>query len=80
MYRFGPLSIPLGVLARSLNSCFLAARHARSFGVRWFELPAVWAMAFVACSLEAPGMWAALRGRTIKGTAYQPPETGDCHS
>jgi len=73
VYRFGVFSIPLAVLARSLNSCRLATRHAGSFGVRWFELPAAWAFAFAACAMEAPGMWAAMRGQPIEGTAYQPP-------
>ena len=75
LYRFGALSIPLAVTARSLNSCRLATRHAHSFGVRWFELPVALASAFVACAMEAPGMWAALRGRSVEGTAYQPADT-----
>ena len=73
LVRLGVLSIPLIVAGRTLDSwrdCLRAGRH---FGLRWFELPAAFAIAIAVHLLEIGGMWAAFadaraeRSRTQHG-------------
>jgi hypothetical protein len=60
MTRWGKLSIPLIVGARTLDSFRDCIRVGRFHGVRWFELPAAFAIAVGVHLLEIGGMAAAL--------------------
>jgi len=64
-------SIPLFFAARVLTSISDCLRCARSYAVRWYELPAVFGCAIITRVLEVPGMVDAFRGREIKKTAYR---------
>lgn len=69
--RFGILTIPLFIGLRALNGCWHCIRIGRAYGVRWYELPAAFALAFAATSMEARGMWYALRGVPLPENEYR---------
>ncbi len=71
LVRLGLVSIPIAIAGRIMNSCRLAARNAASYGVRWFELPAVALLAIAACAMEAPGMLRAVRGQPAASSNYR---------
>jgi|CXWL01.1.fsa_nt_gi hypothetical protein len=71
MARLGIVSIPLFVLARTVDSCWDALRAGRHYGVRWFEQPLAFALAFVVHLLEIGGMLSAFRHESITTTAYR---------
>jgi glycosyl transferase family 2 len=56
MLRLGPLSIPLILAARTLDSCWDCLRAGPHYGLRWFELPAAFAAALLVHLLEIGGM------------------------
>lgn len=60
--RLGYLSIPIFFLARTVKGWRHALRYRRYFGVRRYELPAVFALAVSGCLAEIPGMLRAVRG------------------
>ena len=67
--RYG--SIPIFVLGQTLltaRRCVLRHRH---YGVRWYELPAALALAFVTHAMEVPGMIRAFRGESVGATKYR---------
>lgn len=64
-------SIPVFVLARTLDSCWDCLRAGKYYGVRWFELPAAFALAFVVHLMEIGGMRKAFRQERITATAYR---------
>jgi len=66
--RLGYASIPIFVGVRLLKGCWNALRFYPRYGVRWFELPAVFALALKGCLREVPGMLRAVRDEP-------PPET-----
>ncbi len=59
MLRLGIFSIPLILAARTLDSCWDCVRAGRHYGLRWFELPAAFAIAAAVHLLEIGGMVAA---------------------
>lgn len=69
--KFGYLSIPLYFAARIVESWWRTIQFHHSYGVRWYELPAVLALAIGVHVMEIPGMVTALQGRTIAQTAYR---------
>jgi hypothetical protein len=69
--RFGVASIPLFVLARTVDSCWDALRAGRYYGLRWFEQPMAFALAFAVHLLEIGGMLSAFRHEAITTTAYR---------
>jgi hypothetical protein len=71
MARLGIASIPLFVLARTLDSCWDGLRAGRHYGVRWFEQPVAFALAFVVHLMEIGGMRSAFRHEAIATTAYR---------
>jgi len=71
MARFGPISIPLFFVARTIDSCWDCVRVGRRYGLRWYELPAAFAMAVVVHAMELGGMRSAFRWRPIVDTAYR---------
>jgi hypothetical protein len=54
--RLGLLSIPLILAARTVDSCWDCVRAGRHYGLRWFELPASFAIALAVHLLEIGGM------------------------
>jgi Glycosyl transferase family 2 len=71
MARLGPVSIPLFVGARTIDSWWDCLRAGRQYGLRGYELPAAFALAVVVHLLEIGGMRSAFRGRPIVETAYR---------
>ena len=71
MARFGPISIPLFFVARTIDSCWDCLRVGRRYGLRWYELPAAFAMAVVVHAMELGGMRSAFRWQPIADTAYR---------
>ena len=71
MARLGVASIPLFVLARTVDSCWDGLRAGRHYGLRWFEQPVAFALAFVVHVLEIGGMLSAFRHEAITTTAYR---------
>jgi len=69
--RLGVASIPLFVLARTVDSCWDALRAGRHYGLRWFEQPIAFALAFAVHLLEIGGMLSAFRHEAITTTAYR---------
>ncbi len=59
MLRLGMLSIPLIVASRTVDSWWDCIRAGRYYGLRWFEMPAAFAIAVVVHLLEVGGMRAA---------------------
>jgi hypothetical protein len=71
MVKLGVMSIPLFVLARTVDSCWDALRAGRYYGLRWFEQPIAFVLAFVVHLLEIGGMRSAFRHEGIATTAYR---------
>jgi hypothetical protein len=71
MARLGPISIPLFFVPRTIDSCWDCLRVGRRYGLRWYELPAAFAMAVVIHAMELDGMRSAFRLRPIVDTAYR---------
>lgn len=69
--RLGVLGIPLLIGLRALNGCWHCGRIGRAYGVKWYELPLAFALAFAATSMEARGMWRALRRVPLPDNAYR---------
>jgi hypothetical protein len=70
LVRWGVPSIPLIVAARTVQSWQDCVRAGRHFGLRWFELPAAFAVAVAVHLLEVGGMRAAFADeRGIVSTA-----------
>lgn len=71
MFRLGLAGLPLiyGMsVAGSLKRCL---KHRRSYGVRWFELPAAAAVALAVHGMEMPGLVVAMRdGEIAYGEGY----------
>jgi hypothetical protein len=66
--RLGYLSIPIFLVARLSKAYWYALRFHRRYGIRWFELPAVFVLAVRGSLREVPGMLRAVRD--------QPPPLG----
>lgn len=71
MARLGVASIPLFVLGRTVDSWWDGLRAGRHYGLRWFEQPVAFALAFVVHLLEIGGMLSAFRHEAITTTAYR---------
>jgi hypothetical protein len=71
MAKLGVVSIPLFVLARTVDSCWDALRAGRHYGLRWFEQPVAFVLALVVHLLEIGGMRSAFRHEGIATTAYR---------
>lgn len=67
----GVASIPLFVVARTLDSCWDCLRAGAHYGVRWFELPFAFAFAFIVHLMEIGGMLTAFKQKRITATAYR---------
>lgn len=65
------LSIPILFVGHILKSWWRAALYHRHYGVRTFQLPAVFALAVMVHGLEVPGMVKAYRGKPINDTDYR---------
>ena len=65
------LSIPILFVAHLLRSWTRALRCHRHYGVRTWQLPAVFGLAVVAHALEVPGMVTAYRGKRVGETDYR---------
>ncbi len=59
--RLGMLSVAVFFFGRVVKAWFNAARYWSTYGIRWFELPAVFALGVVGCAMEVPGMVRAVR-------------------
>ena len=57
--RLGTLTIPFFIASRIVDSWWDCIRAGRYYGLRWFELPAAFAVAVVVHLLEIGGMRAA---------------------
>ena len=71
MARLGTASIPLFVVARTVDSWWDAIRAGRHYGLRWYEQPVAFALAVVVHVLEIAGMRQAFRDEPITTTAYR---------
>lgn len=71
MARFGYFSVPLFFGARIFFNWWECSRLWREFGLRWYDLPAAFAITIVAIALEMPGMIDAVRKRPITETAWR---------
>ena len=69
--RLGVASIPLFVIARTADSCWDVLRAGRHYGLRWFEQPIAFALAFAVHLLEIGGMLSAFRHEAVTTTAYR---------
>jgi len=69
--RLSFASIPLIVLAKTVDSWGDCLRCASHYGVRWYELPATFVLAAVVRAMEAPGMVRAFSRQEITTTAYR---------
>lgn len=68
MLRLGVFSIPLVVVARTLDSWWDCVRAGRYYGLRWFELPAAFATAVYVHLLEIGGMVSAFTEERTRAT------------
>jgi glycosyltransferase involved in cell wall biosynthesis len=59
LLKLGLLSIPVFVVARTLDSWWDCLRAGRHYRIRWFELPAAFAIAILVHLMEIGGMGAA---------------------
>jgi len=69
MLRLGIAAIPAIATARTLESCWTCLRVGRHYGLRWFEMPAAFAIAIAVHSMELGGMraaWAEGRGEDAR--------------
>lgn len=69
--RLSYTSIPLFVVAKTLDSFWDCLRCHRHYGVEWYQLPLAFALAIVTHVMEAPGMARGFAGRPITETAYR---------
>ncbi len=69
--RLGMLSVVVFFFGRVVKAWLNAARYGPSYGVRWFELPAVFALGVVGCAMEIPGMVRAVRGDPQPETRFR---------
>jgi hypothetical protein len=69
--RLGYSSIPVIATGKTLFSFWDCLRCGAQYNVRWFEMPAAWALAALTRLLEIPGMVRAFRGGEMTGTAYR---------
>jgi len=67
--RWGYLSVPIFFLGRLFKAWVNAALYRHEYGVRWYELPGVFALGIAGSTMEVPGMLRAVRHGP-------PPETG----
>ncbi len=68
MFKAGVLGLPLVMAMAIAGSWKRCLKHASSYGIRWYELPAALAVAAWAHALEIPGILLALRGGRIEAT------------
>jgi len=71
LVRLGPLAIPFIVAGKTCDGLMACLRCAPQYGVRWYELPAAFALCALVHWMEIPGMWSAYRRRPITETAYR---------
>lgn len=71
MARLGYLSVGIFFAARMLKGWLNAARYRRVYGVRWYELPGVFALGIVGSAMEIPGMVRAVRGQPPPPTKFR---------
>jgi hypothetical protein len=69
--RLGYLSIPIFAALRALHGCWNCIRRRRLYGVAWYELPAIFALAAVASAMEIPGMMRAVRHKPLDKTLFR---------
>jgi len=69
--RFGYASIPFYASARVVESWLRISRFYPNYQLRWYELPAVFALAVGVHAVEVPGMISAVQQRPITETAYR---------
>jgi hypothetical protein len=71
MIRFGTLSIPLVLAARTVDSCWDCIRARHHYGLRRHELPAAFALAVAVHLMEIPGMIEAVSEASRPRTAAE---------
>jgi hypothetical protein len=71
LLRLGYLSIPLFVAGHILTGWWYCLHQGRDHGMAWYELPVAFAFAAIACVMEAPGMFRALRNRPDIDTLFR---------
>lgn len=69
--RFGTASIPLIVAGKIVDAWRTCLRCAPAYDVPGWALPYAFTLAVVARVMEAPGMLAAFRGKSLEGTDYR---------
>lgn len=69
--HLGRLGLPLFIGGKTYTGLVNCLRLYRHYGIRPYELPGLLAIAVALHCLEARGMWVALQGRTLAGTAYR---------
>ena len=69
LVRLGVVSIPFILAGRTLDSWKDCVRAGRHYGLRWYELPAAFALAVVVHVLEIGGMAAAFRDERADASA-----------
>lgn len=69
--RLGYLSIPIFAVLRALHGCWNCIRRRRLYGVAWYELPVVFALAAIASGMEIPGMMRAVRHKPLDETLFR---------
>jgi len=72
LVRVGVVALPFVVAGRTLDSWRDCVRAGRHFGLRWFELPAAFAIAVAVHVLEIGGMRAAFRDERATRLARAP--------
>ena len=65
MVRYPPLWTAYLLVASTASDVRRSLRFGRAYGLRWFEIPAVWLCSGVTHLMEIPGVLTALRGRGI---------------
>jgi hypothetical protein len=63
--RLGVFSVPVFVAGHIVTAWWYCLRRGRDHGVAWYELPAAFAFAAIACTMETPGMLSALRNQAV---------------
>lgn len=69
--RLGFLSLPIFFGGRLLKGWMRALRWWPDYGIRWYEVPSIFAIAICGCLLEIPGMVRALRGEPPPATLFR---------
>ena len=67
----GIAGVPVFAFAKTLDNWWDCLRCGRHYGVRWYELPAAFALSVVVHLMEIPGMLDAFRGQPSAQTAYR---------